>query len=155
MFSIQKPTFQAYSQPIYALEVAGTAFLHLCRIVRTIDLEHINYLRHPTNVEDLLSVDVNTHVFNFQRALSIDSINNKTKCLDRKAHMFWEIPAIDAKVNELMDGLSHIGDAATRLVMTGDSKDARIFFAVKQRKEENNVKLELSFVESLLRPMTT
>ena len=37
--------------------------------------------------------------------------------LDRKAHLFWEMPVIDAKINELMDALSYSGDAATRLVI--------------------------------------
>ena len=68
-------------------------------ITRTIDLESIDYLRHPTNLEELLAVDAKSHdVFNFQRSLHIDAINKETKVLDRKAHLFWEIPTIDAKV---------------------------------------------------------
>ena len=86
-------------------------------ITKTINLESINYLRHPTNIQDLLSIKENPYVFNFQTALNMNAINNETKCLDRKAHLFWEIPIIDAKVNELMDALSYSGDAAPRLVI--------------------------------------
>ena len=46
--------------------------------------------------------------------------------------MFWEIPTIDAKVNELMDTLSFSGDATSKLIMTGNTKDARTFFAIKK-----------------------
>ena len=33
--------------------------------------------------------------------------------------------------------------------MTGDTKDAKTFFSVKKRELEQNIKLELSFVDSL------
>ena len=33
--------------------------------------------------------------------------------------------------------------------MTGDTKDARIFYAAKKREAEENIQLELSFVDSL------
>ena len=89
-------------------------------------MEQIDYVLHPKTMEELLC-----------------------KCLDRKAHLFWEITAIDAKVNELLDALSSSGDAANKLVMTGDSKDERTFFAVKKREQENDLKPELSFVDSL------
>ena len=63
-------------------------------------------------MEELLSVDANSNdVFNFQRSLNIQAIKMETKLLDRKAHLFWEIPAIDAKVCEFMDSLADIGDA--------------------------------------------
>ena len=58
--------------------------------------------------------------------------------------MFWEIPTIDAKVNELVDILLFSGDATSKLIMTGDTKDARTFFAIKkleqnQRLNENRL----------------
>ena len=86
-------------------------------ITRTIDLESIVYLRHPTNLQELLAVDAKSHdVFNFQRSLNFDAINKETKALDRKAQLFLETPAVDAK---------------DKLVMTGDTKDAKTFFSVK------------------------
>jgi len=101
-------------------------------------------------MEELLSFDSNVNgFFNFQRVLSIDAIINETICLDRKAHLFWEIPIIDAKVNELMYVLSFSRDAKFKLNMTGDTKDAKTFFAVKKHELENKKKPELSFVDSL------
>ena len=76
-------------------------------------------------------------------------INKETKALDRKAHLFWEIPAIDAKVCDFMESISISGDAKRKLIMTGDTKDARTFFSVKKRESEQNIKLELSFVDSI------
>ena len=61
--------------------------------------------------------------------------------LDIKAHLFWEIPAIDAKVCDFMDSNSNSGDAKRKLIMTGDTKDAKTFFSVKKRKLEQNTKL--------------
>ena len=99
----------------------------------------------------MLEVDAaNSDVFNFQRSLNIEAINNETKALDRKAHLFWEIPAIDAKVYNFMDSISISGDAKQKLVLRGDTKDAKTFYTVKKRKAEQNIKLELSFVDSLL-----
>ena len=77
----------------------------------------------------------------------MEAINMKTKQLDRKAHLFWEIPAIDAKVTELMDSLSQSGNAKHRLIMTGNVKDAKTFFTVKKREQDRNIKPELSFVD--------
>ena len=49
-------------------------------ITRAIDLESIDYLRHPTNLEELLAVDAKSHnVLNFQRSLNIDAINKERK----------------------------------------------------------------------------
>ena len=77
-------------------------------------------------MDELWSVDANSHdVFNFQRSLNIEAINMETKLLYRKAHLFWEIHAIDAKVCEFMDSLSNSGDAKQKLAMTGDIKDAK------------------------------
>ena len=51
--------------------------------------ECIDYIRHPKTLEQLFSIDSDKYkVFNFQRALCIEAINNETKVLDRKAHMF-------------------------------------------------------------------
>ena len=38
-----------------------------------------------------------------------------------------KIPVIDAKIKELLSKLSNNEKAAARLIMTGDSKDARHF----------------------------
>ena len=60
-------------------------------IDRTIDVESIDFVRDPKNLVEILSVDASiTSFFNFQRALNIDGRNNKTKCLDSKAHSFWK-----------------------------------------------------------------
>ena len=68
------------------------------------DLKGIDYIKHQKSLYELLSIDSNVKGFiNFQRALSIDATNNETKCLQRKAHLFSEIPVIDMTVNELMD----------------------------------------------------
>ena len=56
---------------------------------------------------------------------------------------------INAKLNDLMDTLLYSGKAASRLVMTGGSKDARHFFTIKKKEQENVSKLELSFIDSL------
>ena len=116
---------------------------------RTIALEGIEYQRHPDKMEALLNIDINTTPFYFQQALNIDAINNETKCIDRKAHLFWEIPVIDAKINDLMNTLSNSGKAAAKLVMTGDSKDSRKFFIIKKKEQEKGIKQELSFIDSL------
>ena len=79
----------------------------------------------PDNIEALLNIDINSAPFYFQQALNIDAINNETKCIDRKAHLFWEIPEIDAKIDELMTKLSYSGKAAARLTLNGDNKDSR------------------------------
>ena len=100
-------------------------------------------------MDSLLKFDVNTEAFYFKKSLNIDTINNETRCIDRKAHLFWEIPVIDAKINELMSALSNSGKAASRLIMTGDSKDARQYFIIKKREQEKGIQHELSFVGSL------
>ena len=107
---------------------------------RTIALEGIEYQRHPDKMEALLNIDINAKPFYFQQALNIDAINNETKVIDHKAHLFWEIPVIDAKINDLMNTLSNTGKAAAKLVMTGESKDSRKFFTIKKKEEEKGVK---------------
>ena len=80
-------------------------------------------------------MDANSHdCFNFQRSLNIKAINKETKALDRKAHLFWEIPAIDAQVNTFMYSISISGDAKHKLIMTGDTKDARTYFSEKETR---------------------
>ena len=87
-------------------------------------------------MEELLEVEAaNYDVFNFQRSLNIEVINDETKALDRKAHLFWEIPATYAKVCNFMDSISISGDAKRKLVMTGDTKDAKTFETVKTAKQ--------------------
>ena len=57
-------------------------------------------------MEELFDIHANKNeIFYFQRSLSIGDINNETKALDRKAHLFWEIPAIDKRVCEFMDSI--------------------------------------------------
>ena len=48
-----------------------------------------------------------------------------------------------------MSTLSNSGQAAARLIMTGDSKDARHFFIVKKKEQETGIQQELSFIDSL------
>ena len=88
-------------------------------------------------------------VFNFQRALCIEAINNETKILDRKAHMFWEFPELDKQICDFVESISMSGEARKIISMTGDTKDARNFYAAKKREAEENIKWELSFVDSL------
>ena len=76
---------------------------------RTIELDGIEFRRRPNNLEALLKININDEPFNFQKSLNIDAINNETKCIDRKAHLFWENPVIDAKINDLMSTLSNSG----------------------------------------------
>ena len=64
--------------------------------------------------------------------------------MDKKAHLFWEIPVIDEKVNELMQSLSFSGDAKYGLSMHVEIKDAKHFFAKKKHEEENKITVELS-----------
>ena len=48
-----------------------------------------------------------------------------------------------------MDSISISGDAKRKLVMTGETKDAKTFYTVKKHEAEQNTKLELRFVNSL------
>ena len=117
---------------------------------RTIDLENIDYLRHPKTLEELFDIDSDKfEVFNFQRALNIEAINNETKVLDRKAHMFWEFPDVDQQICDFVDAICMSGDARKKISMTGDTKDAKNFYAAKKHEAEENIKWELSFVDSL------
>ena len=76
---------------------------------RKIELEEVEYQTHPTRLDALEEIDITAETFYFQRSLNIDTINNESKCIDRKALLFWEIPVIDAKINDLMDTLSNSG----------------------------------------------
>ena len=77
----------------------------------------IDFNRHSDNLEALLKIDINEEPFNFQKSLNIDAINNEIKCIDRKAHLFWEIPTIDAKINDLMATLSNSGKASPKILV--------------------------------------
>ena len=48
-----------------------------------------------------------------------------------------------------MSILSHSGKASTRLIMTGDSKDGKLFFNTNRMEQELGIKHELGFVDSL------
>ena len=108
-------------------------------ISRTIELVGIEFQRHPDSLDNLLDFDKDASTFYFQQSLSINAINKETQSIDRKAHLFWEIPTINAKINELMNTLSNSGKAAARLQMTGDSKDARNFFIIKKKEQERGI----------------
>ena len=51
----------------------------------TIELEGLDFQKHPQSLEDLLNFDTRGETFYFE---SIDAINNETLCIDRKAHLF-------------------------------------------------------------------
>ena len=88
-----------------------------------------------------MNFDTNAVIFNFEKSLNIDAINNETLCIDRKAHLFWEIETINAKVKELMSVLSHSGKAASRLVMAGDSKTENISLLQKRWNKKWDLKI--------------
>ena len=99
----------------------------------------------------MLDVDADKfEVFNFQKALNIEAINNETKVLDRKALMFWEFPELDKQICDFVESISMSGEARKKISMTGDTKDARNCYAAKNREADENIKWELSFVDSLL-----
>ena len=81
-------------------------------ISTTVELVGIEFQRHPDSLDNLLDFDKDASTFYFQQSLSINAINKETQSIDRKAHLFWEIPTIDAKINELMSTLSSSGKAA-------------------------------------------
>ena len=69
------------------------------KLLDHVELEGIEFHRHPIGPDARLEIDINAEAFYFQKSLNIDAINKETKCIDRKAHVFWEIPVIDAKSN--------------------------------------------------------
>ena len=88
-------------------------------------------------MEDLLAIDdASYNVFNFQRSMSIEAINMETIALDRKAHLFWEIPTIDASVCSFMDTISDSGEVRRKLAMIAETnlKDAKTFYTVKKTR---------------------
>ena len=92
----------------------------------------IIYHRHPTTLDELLAIDADSQdCFNFQRSMCIEAINKETKAIDRNAHLFWEFPAIDSKINNFMDSISNSEEARRKLMMTADTKDAKTFFSIK------------------------
>ena len=72
---------------------------------RTIELEGIEFQRHPTDLDSLLRFDTTAEAFYFEKSLNIDTINIETLSIDRKTHLLWEIPVIDAKIKKLMSAV--------------------------------------------------
>ena len=117
---------------------------------RTIDLEDVEFQRHPKTLDRLFETDMeNFEVFDFQRSMSIEAINHETMAIDRKAHMFWEFPEHEPQINKFMESISTSGGARKKILMTGDTKDAKNFYAAKKQEFEENIKFELSFIDSL------
>ena len=54
-------------------------------------------------------------------------INNETLAIDRKAHMFWEFPEVEKQVSKFIESISMSGEARQKILMTGDTKDAKSF----------------------------
>jgi hypothetical protein len=74
---------------------------------QTINLESIDFSRHPKNLGEILSVDASiTSFFNFHGALNVDGSNKETKRFGQESTFVLEIPVIDEKVNEMMKSLS-------------------------------------------------
>ena len=48
-----------------------------------------------------------------------------------------------------MDSISKSEEARRKLLMTADTKDAKTFFQIKKRELDQNITIELSFVESI------
>ena len=51
----------------------------------------------PKTVQGMMDVNWNKVSFNFLKSLDIAAINNETKALDRKAHMFGNFPMLKNK----------------------------------------------------------
>ena len=49
----------------------------------------------------------------------VETINNETLCIDRKAHMFWEHPLLDKKIDKLLEALSNSGAKKKRETDSG------------------------------------
>ena len=119
-------------------------------ISRTIDLVDVEFQRHPKTLDALFEIDMDYfEVFDFQRSMTINAINHETLAIDRKAHMFWEFPEHENQINEFMNSISASGEARKKILMTGDTKDAKNFYSAKKREFEENIKHELSFIDSL------
>jgi len=117
---------------------------------RTIDLEDVEFQRHPKTLDRLFETDMDSfEVFDFQRSMSIEAINHETMAIDRKAHMFWEFPEHEPQINKFMESISTSGSARKKILMTGDTKDAKNFYAAKKQEFEENISFELSFIDSL------
>ena len=85
----------------------------------------------------MFDIDSNKfEVFNFQRAVNIEAINNETLAIDRKAHMFWEFPEVEKQIREFIESISTSGGARRKILMTGDTKDAKNFYAAKKQELE-------------------
>jgi len=97
-------------------------------INRTLELEGIDFMKHPQDVETLLTFDPKREIFCFQQSLDIDAINKETASIDRKAHLFWEFTEIDAKVKALMKILCDSGEASKKKEGTRIGYYSRIGF---------------------------
>ena len=51
--------------------------------------------------------------------------------------MFWEFPEHEKQINEFMESISTSGGARRKIVMTGDTKDAKNFCAAKKQEFNN------------------
>ena len=58
-------------------------------------------------MEELLTFDsAMQNYLNFQMALNIDTINNKTRRIDRRTYRFWDHALLDKKIDKLISALS-------------------------------------------------
>ena len=91
-----KMCFNADDLYLYGLAYTGRESKKIW-ISRTIELVGIEFQRHPDSLDKLLDFDKDASTFYFQQSLSINAINKETQSIDRKAHLFWEIPTINAR----------------------------------------------------------
>ena len=63
--------------------------------------------------------------------------------------MFWEFSDVDQQICDFVESISISGEARKQISMTEDTKDAKNFYAAKKHEAEENIKWELSFVDSL------
>ena len=63
--------------------------------------------------------------------------------------MFWEFPEVEKQICEFIESISTSGGVRRKILMTGDTKDAKNFYAAKKQEFEENIKFELSFIDSL------
>ena len=75
--------------------------------------------------------------------------------MDRRAHMFWETPQLDQKIDEFVDSQADSGDAKYKISMPSKIKDAKTLFDHKKQETDEKTVLKLSFVDSLFSDVTT
>ena len=99
----------------------------------SIEKLNVDYNKQPSTLDELLAVDAESYdCFNFHRSMSFEAINKETRSIDRKAHMFWEFPALVSKINNFIDSISNSEETRRKLMMTADTKDAKTFFSIKK-----------------------